>query len=255
MYLVVTGCEYAGTTTLSHAIAQWMEATFSDERHPSYWSFHDHFKIPHVSHQPGADEAECMRLLKLNSGLPEADQTRDGLSGDEQRQVLALSPKLMEMFQRFNIEYHLQSDFYKTPDHSVVGMHIDEAVYAPLYYGYGGEGQYAERETYARAVERKIMNLAPDTVHILVKASPGTIAGRMKENPHQNAVLQGKDIEHVLARFQEEYERSTLANKLSIDTTNATVQESLEEFVGKMEEFFTDADRERIAAGSARKAD
>ena len=87
------------------------------------------------------------------------------------------------------------------------------------------------------------------------RTSPAVVARRMKEGPHENAVLQEKDIGYVLARFQEEYERSTLANKLSIDTTNATVQESIVEFVGKMEEFFTDADRERIAAGSARKVD
>ena len=253
MHLVVTGCEYSGTTTLSHAIAQWMEATFDDDRHPAYWGPHDHFKIPHVDHEPDADEAECLRRLKLPLGTPEADQTRDGLSDEEQRQVLALSPKLKEMFQRFSVHYHLQSGFYETPDHSVVGMHIDEAVYAPLYFGYGGKGQYAERAVYARTVEKTIMSIAPETVHVLVKASPEVITRRMKENPHKNAVLQEKDIGYVLARFQEEYGRSKLANKLSIDTSNATVQESLAEFVGKMEEFFTDADRARIAAGRAKK--
>lgn len=253
MRLVVTGCEYSGTTTLSHAIAQWMEANFVEDRHPAYWGFHDHFKIPHLSHPPDADEAECMRLLKLPSDTPEADRTRDGLSEEEQDQLVALSPKLKEMFQRYHIEYHLQSAFYGDDDHNMVGFHIDEAVYAPLYYGYGGEGQYAEREAYARSVEQKILAMAPDTVHVLVKASPGVIAMRMKETPHANAVLQERDIEYVLGRFQEEYERSTLPNKLSIDTSTATVQESLEEFVRKMGEFFTDADRARILAGKARK--
>ena len=42
------------------------------------------------------------------------------------------------MFQRYVIEYHLGTSFYEYPDHGLVGFHIEEAVYAPLYYGYGG---------------------------------------------------------------------------------------------------------------------
>ena len=60
------------------------------------------------------------------------------------------------MFQRYIIEYHLQPAFYADPDHNMAGFHIEEAVYAPLYYGYGGKGEYAERTTLARAAEKRL---------------------------------------------------------------------------------------------------
>ena len=43
------------------------------------------------------------------------------------------------MFQRFMIEYHISPNFYTKPDHNLMAPFIEEAVYAPLYYGYGGE--------------------------------------------------------------------------------------------------------------------
>jgi hypothetical protein len=254
MHLVLTGCEYSGTTTMDHAIAQWCEKAFGEERHPGYWGAHDHFKIPHVSHPPDLGEAGARRLLDLPPGAPGSDLTRDGLTDEEQQEFLALSPKLKEMFQRFNIEYHLQPAFYQqSPDHNVVGMPIDEAVYAPLYFGYGGKGQYADREEMARHVEKRMLELAPGTVHILLKCTPEVIRRRMKEDPHKNAVLQDKDVELVLQRFEEEYERSVIKNKFSIDTSTATVKECLAEFVEKIEPLLTAADRRRILVGRARR--
>ena len=38
---------------------------------------------------------------------------------------------------------------------------------------------------------------APDTVPILVKASPEVVTRRRKENPHPSGVVQEKDIEHI----------------------------------------------------------
>ena len=42
MYLILTGCEYAGTTTLAHAINEWMQASMGAE----FKLIHDHFKLP-----------------------------------------------------------------------------------------------------------------------------------------------------------------------------------------------------------------
>ena len=42
MYLILAGCEYAGTTTLAHAINEWMQETMGTE----FKLIHDHFKLP-----------------------------------------------------------------------------------------------------------------------------------------------------------------------------------------------------------------
>ena len=108
------GCEYSGTTTLAGAISGWVERVMGGD-----FGFHDHWKIPHISHAPHTDE--------------------------ENEQFLALSPHLKESFQRYHMDYHLSPAFYGDDHHNMVGFHIDEAVYAPLYYGYGGPDEYADR--------------------------------------------------------------------------------------------------------------
>ena len=74
---------------------------------------------------------------------------------------MALSPKLKEQIQRYALEYHLGTSFYEYPDHGLVGFHIEEAVYAPLYYGYGGPREYADRRVMARSIEAHILDMAP----------------------------------------------------------------------------------------------
>ena len=127
--------------------------------------------------------------------------------------------------------------------HNNVGFHIDEAVYAPLYYGYDEEGG---RTRAARKIEARILEMAPDTALVLVKASPEVIAKRKKENPHPHDLVQEKDIELVLNRFQEEFDASLLRKRMTIDTSNATVEESLAEFVENFKPMLTPADRARI---------
>ena len=126
MRLILVGCEYSGTTTLAEAISEWAKEVMGGG-----FGFHDHWKIPHVSHPPG-------------------------LTAEEQEQFMALSPNLKEMFQRYHIEYHLSPSFYGDPHHNSVGFHIDEAVYAPMYYGYGGSGEYGDRARSARRTEAHI---------------------------------------------------------------------------------------------------
>ena len=220
MKLILVGCEYAGKTTLANEIVQWIDSTLGGAR-----GFHDHFTIP-----------------------------SNELTEEDRNQFMALSPRLKEMFQRYIIEYHLQHAFYSDPDHNMTGFHIEEAVYAPLYYGYGGKGEYAERTTLARAVENTIMEVAPDTVLILLKASAEVIAQRMRENPQPLGVLQEKDIGHVLQRFDEEYQASLIRRKFILDTTTATVEETLAEFAEQIKHYLTDTDRLRMLAHQALQA-
>ena len=73
------------------------------------------------------------------------------------------------------------------------------------------------------------MEQAPDTVLVCVKASPEVIAERMAANPHPFSIVQKKDIEPVLADFETEFERSVIHAKIAIDTSEATVEESVDE--------------------------
>ena len=130
----------------------------------------------------------------------------------------------------------------------LVGFHIEEAVYAPLYYSYGGS---SDPSPAARSMEKRILEQAPDTVLILLKASPEVIAKRMRENSHRYEVLQEKDIEYVLQRFGEEYQRSLLIRKFVLDTTSATVKETLAEFAARMDPHLTETDRLRMMTHQA----
>ncbi len=94
--------------------------------------------------------------------------------------------------------------------------------------------------------ERVAAKLAPETVLVLVKASPDAIRKRMTERPHKREVLQNGDVELVLRKFEEGFDRSALPNKLVLDTTDATVDESVAEFARQIGPFLTDRDRERV---------
>ena len=221
MRLIIAGCEYSGTTTLANAIGEWAETTLGGKP-----GIHDHFKGP-----------------------PEK-----GLTAEEEAQFAALGPRLHEMFQRYQIEYHLQPGFFAYPDHVLVGMHLEDAVYAPLYYGYGGEGQYAERTEFARHTEERILALAPDVIEILVRATPDVIRRRMHETPHRVQIVQEGDIEHVLERFESQHAASLIRNKMEIDTSETDVAACVEQFVRVFEPLMTDADRVRALVARARRA-
>ena len=53
MRLIITGCEYSGTTTLSFELAKWGKKQFIESgKEEAGWdlnAFHDHWKIPHVN--------------------------------------------------------------------------------------------------------------------------------------------------------------------------------------------------------------
>ena len=85
---------------------------------------------------------------------------------------MLLSPNIKEMFQRFMIKYHINSTLYMYPDHVMVSFHIEETIYAPLYYGYGCNGA---RVIGQDRVEREMIEKAHETVLVLLTASTEAI--------------------------------------------------------------------------------
>ena len=217
MKLLLAGCEYSGTTTIAHAFNDWMEATLGARIR----LIHDHFKIPHIYGHP-----------------PE-------VSDEEQSQILGLSPWIKDNMQRHNIYYHTPYQVDEGEDRLVVGLHIEDAVYGPLYFGYGADGIFA-RSKISRQIEHRILKFHPETILVHVKASPDVIAERMKQSPHHNGPLQEGDIEQVLQRFAEETDNSLIDNRITLDTSSSTVDDTLGEFVSKLEPFFSSYDRLRL---------
>ena len=218
MNLYFVGCEYAGKSTIAARVMQWAEATVGGTSH-----FHDHFTVPSSEFSPAAQESHKHA-----------------------------HPQVIESLQRYAIEYHVHEQFYRNPDHNLMGVAIEEAVYAPLYYGYGGKESGApqrspegQRSEMARRVEENMLRMAPGTMLVLFKAEPAAIARRMRETPHPHQIVQEADIEHVLARFEEEFAASLITRRIVLDTTVASVEETLSEFIEKYEPFHTAADRQR----------
>ena len=219
MNLVFVGCEYAGKSTLAAEVMTWAQETLGGTSH-----FHDHFSVPSSELSPEARES-----------------------------VLAVHPQFLEMFQRYSLTYHLSDSFYSNGDHNLMGFVIEEAVYAPLYYGYGGPDSGApkrspegQRTGMARRFEGEMLAKAPGTVLVLLKAAPEVIRRRMREAPHTHQIVREPDVEHVLARFEEEFEASLIQRRLVLDTSTATVEESLAELVERYQPFMSREDRLRM---------
>ena len=232
MRLLFVGCEYSGTTTLATAICRWIAANMAGDSFKvlpdrSIDLLHDHFKVPHTSGHGHV------------------------LTDEEQEQILALSPAVKEMVQRHNLYYHVKETNYDRADHVLIGLHIEDTIYGERYFEYGGEGQPGIRSIDWDRIEDAILKYGPDTVLVLVKAGPDVIRRGIRDGPHVNQVVSETEVELVLARFQEGFDRSRIANKLVLDTSEATVDESLLEFLEKMKPFMTGADRARINARQA----
>ena len=218
MKLILVGCEYSGTTTLAHAIDDWAEENLGSR----FSLIHDHFKIPHTIGHPS------------------------DLSPEEQQQYLALSPRIIETAQRHNVYYHTPYRQAPETDLMVIGLHIEEKIWGQLYFGYGGEGEVGDRRVVSGAIEHRIITYAPETVLVHVKATPNAIARRMKETPHESQLLKEGDIERVLEIFEEEHNRSMILRKFTLETSTATVKETIDQFAELMEPYFTAYDRLRL---------
>ena len=218
MQLILVGCEYTGTTTLAKAIHEWAEVNMGK----GFRLIHDHFKQPDTApHGPALTDEELQRFQ-------------------------ALSPRLREVIQRHNLYYHTPQESSSDLTTLYIGLHIDEAIYGPLYYGYGGPGLIGDRSVISQHIEHRIMKHTPETVLVLIKASPDVITRRMREAPHKHQVIREEDIERVLTRFEEEHWRSLIARKITLDTSTMTITETVAEFANKIQPHLTQVDLARL---------
>ena len=224
MKIILAGAEYVGTTTFANAINDWKLRTMGE----GFPIIHDHFKLPHTSGHP------------------------DDTTPEEQQQILAMTPKLLEMYTRYSIYYHIMH--YQQPDDLTVGLHIEEAVYASLYFNYGHPEEFFSRETMPGRVEEAIKLMTDDPVVVVhMTAKPDVIRQRMRKGPHENAVLQEQDIELVLEKFEQGVAKSNLGPKLRIDTSDDSVEDCVKIFASQIEPHLTTHDRERIALHQGRQ--
>ena len=107
--------------------------------------------------------------------------------------------------------------------------------------------------TFRRRAGNGAANLGTGSRHRthLAQGFAEMIAKRMWETPHQHTVLQEQDIEHVLQRFEEQYQQSLLSGKFVLDTTSVTVDETLAEFAARKIRFSHSTDRLRMMTHQA----
>lgn len=223
MKVILAGIEYVGSTTISRMLSDWKLKNMGE---PFFMGLvHDHSKLPHTSGHP------------------------DDTTLEEQEQILNLSPKLKEMYHRYGMYYHIHH--YVQEDDLSVGFHIEEAVYARRYYGYGLDGEQFDRNNVFVGIENRIKQITTDpiiTVHMV--ASPDIIESRMfalKDHPeHTNSPLQVEDIEDVMADYQYFISKSDIGPVVKVDTSIDTPEDTLEEVVTLLDPFFTKTDLERI---------
>ncbi len=237
MRLLVIGSEYAGKHTLGLEIDKWWCGQTGQEfRPPPSFAFHDHFVLPHIVHSEGHEHHKAL----------------------SEQQMLTLNPHLLEHYQRYQIFNKLTRGYRAMRDLFLMDFYYGDAVYAPLYYGYGKPGMYGDRRVVARVLDREVDEIYPDMVLVLVKADPDVIrerAANMDKTPfpgrHAATYFKSEDAEIVLDRFAEEFGRSLIRQKFEIDTTDVPVEESLSDFVRQMKPFITSEDFQRVLGHQA----
>lgn len=216
MRVIIIGCEYSGTTTLAYGVSDWAKRTIGD----GFELVHDHWKIPHTINHPS------------------------DMTDEEQEQYMALSTRVKEAAQRHNLYYHTPAKH--GTDGIYVGYYFEDTIYAQLYYDYGGEGSPGDRRVHSEHIEERNIEFGPETVLVLVKASPEVIRRRIMENPHGRQIIQDGDVELVLQRFEEAYEGSSIPQKIALDNSEVTPEETLAEFVRQVQPLLTERDRARM---------
>ena len=73
------------------------------------------------------------------------------------------------------------------------------------------------------------MKYVPETVLVLMRASAEVVRSRMRSARHPDGVVRDEDIEHILQRFDEEFARSAIRNKFTLDTTDSTPDDTFQE--------------------------
>lgn len=234
MRLIIIGCEYTGKATLAANISRWMIETMG----VPLVRWHDHFIVPRLDRHTiiTADGSDAV------IGKDEHDLNTD----EDEEQIMSLRPNVLEQLQRHNIWRHMHPRLLSADDVLFINFYYAEAVYAPLYYGYGAPGAFADRTARAREWDAELLPYAPDMVLLLVTADPATVAERMAKRPRVRGILKEQDIPFVLYRFREEYEASLIERKIALDTTGTTPQETLGQFVDGVRPHLSEPDLRRM---------
>jgi len=213
MRLILTGCEYAGKSTLGAALHKW------GQEHGFQFHMDDHFTIPDAS-------------LRTD---------------EEKRYALSAPAAMKERFQRFQIYYHMHLlEVYE--DICLVGFHSEEAVYGPRYYypGMGGPRSTSGLpQDYHRQVEKE---MSEDTILCFLEAQPDVLRARRQAAPHQYELVPEGDLEDVQAAFEREFGACWLKRKVRLDTSALTPEEMVPAFLKTVKRYLTTHDLQRLQA-------
>ena len=236
MRLLLIGCEYTGKSTLAGNISRWMIETMG----VSLVRWHDHFVVPRL------DSHTIIRAEGSDAAIGKAEH--DLNTDDDEEQIMSLRPNVLEQLQRHNIWRHLHPGLLTADDVLFINFYYAEAVYAPLYYGYGEPGSFADRSERAREWDQEMRAYAPDMVLVLLTAAATTVAERMaaRPRPRVRGILKERDIPYVLDRFQDEYDASLIERKFTLDTTDTMPQRTVADFVDRIHPHLSEVDRQRI---------
>lgn len=220
MRLVIIGSEFVGKTTLAAHISDWSEKHLGQRV-----NWHDEWVL-----------------------------TDEQLHDEVRRDLEKMSTTTFETFRHYALSYHLNPGFFKDNDHCLVGFYFSEAVYAPLYHGYGGKGTHSDLEIMVAHWDRELMTQDPNTVLVTMTASPEAIRQRMTEPNARKTVLQSEDVEAVIKRFEELAARSFIRRRVALDTSESTPESTFAEFLEKFEPHFSQVDRMRLLTHQAMAA-
>ena len=171
MQLILTGCGYVGKTTLAIEISRWMIR----EMGMPFVRWHNHFVVPRL------DRHLIVEADPGSGGLP-GKQGVDLHAAEDEEQIMGLRPSVLEQLQRHNVWRHMHPDMFgPREDNLMIDFYYADAVYAPLYYGYGEPGSFSDRRRRAREWDHHLLVQAPDAVLVLVEASPSAIRSRMAD--------------------------------------------------------------------------
>ena len=235
MRLILIGCEYTGKATLAADLSRWM----IEKMGVSLVRWHDHFIVPRLDQHTiiTADGSDAV------IGKDEQDLNTD----EDEEQIMSLRPNVLEQLQRHNIWRHMHPGLIGADDVLFINFYYAEAVYAPLYYGYGAPGSFADRTARAREWDAELLAHAPDMVLVLLTADPATVSRRLSEHPRARGILKEQDVPLVLDRFREEHEASLIERKFVLDTTDADPQETLGNFVENVRPHLSETDLRRMS--------
>ncbi len=234
MNLLIIGCEYAGKTTLARRISRWMIEAMG----LPYVRWHDHFVVPRLDRH---------LIVHAGADAPVAGKDESDLNtSEDEEQILSLRPMVLEQLQRHNVWRHLHPDLFREEDSLFVNHYYAEAVYAPLYYGYGEPGSFADRPGRARAWDRELLLRAPDAVLALVECSAALVRERMSRSRRPRCILRDRDVERVSDAFRHQFDASLIPRKFALDGGEASPDEVFASFRRQIEPYLSDVDRRRL---------